>query len=288
MDCLPTGTGKENVMTAHDLRPPTILLAEDEPDLRMTLKDFLVMKGYEVLEARDGLEALELSQRHPVDILLTDLKMPKLDGLGLLKALRERDAGIEVIFLTGQATLTDAIEALREGRSFDFLLKPIGDLKRLERVIRRAYAQRLERRKAEDPGEPSERTALIETLLKPVEAAIADQPKLQEALRFIAVRFESPIGLAEVASAIGYSPSYLTNVMRQKTGMTVQRWIAEFRLAEAQRLLASTDWPLQRICDAVGYGSLPHFHRSFRERFGVTPQEWRERPGSVREVPSPD
>ncbi|MNX17445.1 putative response regulatory protein [compost metagenome] len=264
-------------MTEHDLRNPTILLAEDEPDLRMTLRDFLVMKGYEVLVARDGLEALELSQRHPVDVVLTDLKMPKLDGLALLKALKERDARIEVIFLTGQATLTDAIEALREGRSFDFLLKPIGDLKRLERVIQRAYAQGMERRKAEEPGPPSERAALIAEILKPVSEAIADHPKLQEALRFIAARFHTPIGLAEVASAIGYSPSYLTHVMRRKTEMTVQRWIAEFRLAEAQRLLASTDWPLQQICEAVGYGSLPHFHRLFRERFGLPPQEWRER-----------
>lgn len=275
MDSGGAGTGKHEVMTEHDLRKPTILLAEDEPDLRMTLKDFLVMKGYEVLEAPDGLEALELSRRHPVDVVLTDLKMPKLDGLGLLKALKERDAGIEVVFLTGQATLTDAIEALREGRSFDFLLKPIGDLKRLERVIRRAYAQRLERWKAEESAPPSERVALISAIVSPVEEAIADQPKLQEALRFIAARFQSPIGLAEVASAIGYSPSYLTHVMRRKTGMTVQRWIAEFRLAEAQRLLASTDWPLQQICEAVGYGSLPHFHRLFRERLGVPPHEWR-------------
>ena len=277
MDSPGAETGKHEEMTEHDLRTPTILLAEDEKDLRMTLRDFLVMKGYEVLEARDGLEALELAQSHAVDVVLTDLKMPKLDGLALLKALKERDAGLEVIFLTGQATLTDAIEALREGRSFDFLLKPIGDLKRLERVIRRAYAQRTERRKAEEPEAPSERAAVIAELMQPVEEAIAGHPKLQEALRFIAARFHTPIGLAEVASAIGYSPSYLTHVMRRNTGMTVQRWIAEFRLAEAQRLLASSDMPLQRICEAAGYGSLPHFHRSFRERFGVSPHEWRER-----------
>lgn len=269
-------------MTDHAHRNPTILLAEDEKDLRMTLRDFLVMKGYEVLEARDGLEALELAERHPVDVVLTDLKMPKLDGLALLKALKERDARVEVIFLTGQATVTDAIEALREGRSFDFLLKPIGDLKRLERVIQRAYAQCLERRKAEDPEIASARDMRIATLLEPVMEAIADHPKLQEALRFIAARFQTPIGLAEVASAIGYTPSYLTHAMRRKTGKTVQRWISEIRLAEAQRLLASTDWPLQRICEAVGYGSLPHFHRSFRERFGLPPQEWRERPGKER------
>jgi len=264
-------------MSEHAFRKPTLLLAEDEQDLRLSLRDFLEMKGYEVLEARDGLEALELSHRHAVDVVLTDLKMPKLDGLGLLKALKERDPGLQVIFLTGQATVTDAIEALREGRSFDFLLKPIGDLRRLDRVIRRAYERRLERLSAEESGAPSERAAMIAALLKPVERAIADQPKLQEALRYIAARFHAPIGLAEVASAIGYTPSYLTYAMRRKTEMTVQRWIAEFRLAEAQRLLASTDWPLQQICEAVGYGSLPHFHRSFRERFGLPPQEWRER-----------
>jgi YesN/AraC family two-component response regulator len=269
-------------MTEHTHRNPTILLAEDEPDLRMTLRDFLTMKGYEVLEARDGLEALELAQRHPVDVVLTDLRMPKLDGLELLKALRERDARIEVIVLTGQATVTDAIEALRDGRSFDFLLKPIGDLKRLERVIQRAYTQRLERLKAEEPEPPSEREALIAAMLGPVEGAIADHPKLLEALRFIAARFHTPIGLAEVAAAVGYTPSYLTHVMRRKTDMTVQRWIAEFRLAEAQRLLASTDWPLQQICETVGYGSLPHFHRSFRERFGLPPHEWREHPRQER------
>lgn len=252
---------------------PRILIAEDQVDQRLMLQDWLEMRGFDVYVASDGQEALILADRHPFEVVVTDLRMPRGDGFFLLSRLKERDPRIQVIFLSGAATKTDAIEALREGRSFDFLEKPLHDLRRLERVIHRA----LEYRASLPPSPPRlADPAELEGLIAPHLASLADQPRLLEALRYIASRFRETIGLADVAQHFGYTPSYLTNLMRRKTGKTVQQWVITFRLTEAQRLLAMTDWSIPRIAEEVGYQDPSYFHRQFRQLSGLPPQSWRE------------
>lgn len=247
-----------------------ILVAEDDEDLRLTICDWLSLKGHEVAAAQDGLEALELASRTAFEVVLTDLKMPRCDGLHLLSVLKARDPLVQVVFLTGEASMEDAIEALREGRSFDFLQKPLHNFNRLDDVIGRALAHRAQQAQG---GPPS---AGVEGETASVVASLANEPALVMAFHFMEAHFREPIGLREVAAATQYSPSYLTNRMRQKTGKTIQQWILELKMSEARRLLATTDWSVQRIADALGYMDASYFHRQFRQEFGVSPQGWRE------------
>ncbi len=100
-----------------------ILLAEDDEASRELLRDLLAQKGFQVTTARDGQEALDLlSDRH--DLILTDLRMPRLDGIGLLKALKERPRRPTVIVMSAYATIESAVEATKEG-AFGYLVKPI-------------------------------------------------------------------------------------------------------------------------------------------------------------------
>ena len=249
------------------------MVGEDDEDLRLTLCEWLEMKGYAVWSAEDGVEAMALAARQTFDVVVTDLKMPNCDGLQLLSVLKAQDPRVQVIFLTGEASMNDAIEALREGRSFDFLQKPLHDYQRLEQVIARAIAHRSQ---LPNPQESSKAPASPSRDFPPhVIEAIAQEPVLREAFDFIEARFREPIGLREVAAATEYSPSYLTHLMRLKTGKTVQQWVLTFKMAEARRMVTTSDASIQQIASGLGYGDPSYFHRQFRQWFGLSPQQLR-------------
>ena len=100
-----------------------ILLADDEANLRRVLGAQLQRDGYEVLLAEDGEQALALVKEHHVDVVISDLKMPKLDGLSLLKRLAKDEPGLPVILITAHGTVDTAVEALKAG-AFDYVTKP--------------------------------------------------------------------------------------------------------------------------------------------------------------------
>lgn len=81
--------------------------------------------GYEPTVAESGFDAIALARQERFEVVVTDLRMPGMSGLQLLAIFKELDPTIELIFLTGQGTMQDAITALREGRAFDFLQKPL-------------------------------------------------------------------------------------------------------------------------------------------------------------------
>jgi AraC family transcriptional regulator, transcriptional activator of pobA len=101
-------------------------------------------------------------------------------------------------------------------------------------------------------------------------------PRLvRDVFQVIETRYRSPIGLADVAKAVGRSPAYLTAVVREETGRTVLQWIIERRMREAERLLIETERPLQAIAAAVGYDNVGYFIRQFTKRHGAPPGGWR-------------
>ncbi len=112
---------------------PRILIVDDESVIRNFLMRVLIREGYEVQEASDGQEALEILQCAPFDLLLTDIKMDMLDGVGLLQHARQRYPDLAVILLTGHATVDSAIAALRHGAA-NYLLKPASNEEILEAV----------------------------------------------------------------------------------------------------------------------------------------------------------
>ncbi len=84
--------------------PPRILLAEDEGLAAMAIEEELLAEGYDVVVAPDGLAALEAAARQPPDLLMTDLRMPRLDGMGLIRTLRAVRPDLPVLVMTGYAT----------------------------------------------------------------------------------------------------------------------------------------------------------------------------------------
>jgi ATP-dependent Lon protease len=114
----------------------TILIVEDEEIARKNLTHVISREGYDVITAKDGLEATQLINQHHFDIILTDLKMDKIDGMGVLEAAKKKDPDIEVIMITGYATVTTAVSAMRNG-SFHFITKPF-KVEEIRSVIKQA------------------------------------------------------------------------------------------------------------------------------------------------------
>ncbi len=113
-----------------------ILVADDEAASRKGLKALLSNWGYAVEEASDGEEALQRAVAFLPAVVVADLVMPKLDGLGLLKAIQEELPFATVIILTGHGTIETAVDAMKHG-AYDYLIKPV-DVGRLRILIQRA------------------------------------------------------------------------------------------------------------------------------------------------------
>lgn len=125
-----------------------VLIVDDDPDLRMILRDLLGEAGYETIDAEDGRQCLNLTKKRDPDALLLDLKMPGMSGSQVLKELRDLHCQAPVIIMTGYGDIRSAVEAMRLG-AYDYLSKPFNN-DELVLTIRRALEKRELLREVED------------------------------------------------------------------------------------------------------------------------------------------
>ena len=118
----------------------TILIVDDARSTLRALEVILKREGYTVLTAASGTEGLTYIEQHEVDLLLCDVKMPKMDGLTVLRQVKAQDAGMAVVMMSGHGDISTAVSAMKEG-AFDYLVKPFGEDEVL-RVVQKALAMR--------------------------------------------------------------------------------------------------------------------------------------------------
>ena len=102
---------------------PTVLIVDDQDSIRDALSKMLIKEGYEILLAGEGDEALEILRKRKVNVILSDLKMPKMDGVQLLKTSKLVKPEVEVILITAHGTIEKAVSAMKDG-AYDFITKP--------------------------------------------------------------------------------------------------------------------------------------------------------------------
>ena len=117
-----------------------VLIVDDELNLRKILSAQLTRDGYDVLTAEDGERGLQLLGEHHIDLVITDLKMPKVDGMTLLKRALEEDPELPVVLITAHGTIDTAVEALKSG-AFDFVTKPF-DKDEVRQIVAKALKTR--------------------------------------------------------------------------------------------------------------------------------------------------
>jgi DNA-binding NtrC family response regulator len=117
-----------------------MMLVDDEGRFLETTKKLLERKGYQVTTALSGPEALDKLEKENIQVVILDVKMPGMDGMATLKAIKNRHPLVEVIMLTGHATVESAVEGLKSGAA-DYLMKPT-DIEELISKAEDAYAKR--------------------------------------------------------------------------------------------------------------------------------------------------
>src|SRR5499427_1087044 len=118
----------------------TILVVDDEENIRHTLRGVLADEGYEVLEAPDGRRALELLEHAAPRLAIVDVWMPEVDGIELVERMRAQAPGVPIIVISGHGTIETAVRVIRLG-AYDFLEKPF-QLDALLHVVERALGER--------------------------------------------------------------------------------------------------------------------------------------------------
>lgn len=169
-----------------------------------------IEQAFPAYSASQAKQIFEGSQ--DIDVLLTDIEMPRETGLQLVEWLHENDFHPIVLVLTGHQRFDYAQEALNL-HIFSYLLKPI------------------------DPD----------------------------------------LGRTSITDKIHMNPDYLSHIFSTKTGASLSSYIMDERMAAAKRLLATTSFSPQQICDQIGIANVSYFYRQFKKSSGVTPQQYRER-----------
>lgn len=242
---------------------PLILMIEDNPDLRSYIRDIL-STSYKVLEAVNGEEGVAMAIEHTPDVVLSDLMMPKMDGLQVCKLLKEdmRTSHIPVILLTAKSSKEDKLEGLKS-LADDYLTKPFDTeelLVRLNNLI--ALRKKIQAHFATgDILMPkkiqmnSMDTLFMEKVTQHLEAEISN----------------SLFGVVELAYAVGLSRSQLFRKIKAITDHSPNEFIRSFRLHRAMDMLKQNGATVTEVAYETGFQNPSYFSKCFQEQFGMAP-----------------
>jgi DNA-binding response OmpR family regulator len=247
-----------------------MLIVEDNPDLRNYIASLFENQYYLIL-AVDGEEGLAKAIAFVPDLVISDLMMPKLDGLGLCEKLKndERTNHIPVIMLTAKASLADRLVGLEHGAD-DYLSKPFnkGELAiRASNLI--SQRQKLRQKYA------SQTIEVVQEVVEQKEPTM-DELFVQKAKNIIDKHLDkSGFDVEEFADGMNLSAVQLRRKIKAITDQTVTEFVRNYRLALAAELLKKGDGTVSEIAYRVGFDSLPYFSKVFQEKYGKTASEWR-------------
>lgn len=242
-----------------------LFIAEDEEIIRRGLVctiDWPRLGVKVVGEAADGLAALEAIRETKPDVVLTDIRMPRMDGITLAKKLREENSEAKVIFLTSYAEFDYAQEAVRL-QAADYLLKPV-DEKQLERAFKRLAAKR-----GEQPGLQNVREAWDSNIICGYHGG---NPYVRHVLDAVKKGYQGRLSIETLAAEQGVSVSYLSRKIKEETGQTFGSLLAQYRLKQSLDLLAAGTWRVYEVAEQTGFGDYKNYCMVFKKYLHTTPK----------------
>lgn len=260
---------------AADDTAPTIMLVEDNIDMCHMLQLKLRSK-YNVVTSHDGADALEkIRDNHP-DIIITDLMMPGMNGLELLRNVRQdfNISHIPVIMLTARNTEEDKMSAVKAGANA-YITKPFSSGYLAARIAQLLEEQRIFQRKvaAMTVVDDTESQSHDDYGRHLVEKDIQFVHKIHEIIE--ANLNSNSFNIDTIAETIGLSRSAFFKKLKSLTGFAPVDLVREIRLTKAARLIESTDNNITEIAYSVGFRDVGYFGKCFRKKYGMTPKEYR-------------
>lgn len=243
-----------------------VLVVDDEAIVRKGIVlgvDWMSMDCAIVGEAANGLEGLEAAESYKPNLIITDVRMPHMDGIEMMRELRRRGCRAHAIFLTAYSDFEYVRSAVQLGAA-DYLLKPFRD-EELAAAIKRVH------QKDEELSELSQKDMM--PLVK------GDKSKyVFEALGYIAEHYaDSDINITVIAKSLGVSEGHLSHVFKKETSYTVVGYLTQYRIHMAMQMLRDCRRKVYEVAEAVGYKDVAYFGSTFKKLTGLSPSEYQDR-----------
>lgn len=240
------------------------IVAEDESLIRHNLVKKITSLNLPLTlagEASNGEEAIHLMEESFPDLVITDIRMPRPDGLELARYLQKNHPGTRTLLLSGYSDFAYAQSALRCG-VVDYLLKPV-TLEALSESLHKILITM----KAESDELDTYRSGKNGL----------DQRSICELFEtYLHENYQQEVSFQELGEKFGFTPEYLGKLFKRHTGETPSKYLTRLRINEAKRLLLSNPYmEIQKVGELVGYRDGFYFSRTFKNHTGIQPGEFR-------------
>lgn len=249
-----------------------VIVVEDETIARRGIvltTDWASLNCAVAGEAANGEEGLALAQRIHPDIVVTDVKMPRMDGVEMIEHLRKGGSSSKFIILTAHSDFKYAQSALRMGVS-DYLLKPLKDGD-LEQALTQIIGQM----------EYGARTAQTQKTAPAMLNFNLDRSGMsryvEEAIQYIREHHREDITISTVAGFLQISEGYLSRVFKKETDYTFTNYLTYYRIQLAMNLLKDCRLKVYEAADQAGYSDTAYFSAQFKKVTGLSPSEYQEK-----------
>lgn len=290
-DELPANTHTEGGVELSAPSQLTLLVVEDNEQLREFLVSIL-SKRFNVIEAPNGKVGLEVALREMPDFILTDIMMPEMDGVEMTRTIRENTkvSHIPVVLLTAKTDMQSKLECLRIGAN-DYITKPFSMAyleARIDNILeeRQKWQERYRRElmgSVQDAGGNGFRMspdyAIGEEETSPImdQAQSADDAFMKEVVSLIEKNLDNPqFSVDDIQDALKVSRWHLLSKVKVLLGITPNELIRETRLSAAAQLIRSGKYSMTQVAYMIGMTDSRYFSRCFKQKFGVTPTEYKE------------
>ena len=214
-------------------------------------------------EASNGEEGLAAVKRYNPNLIITDVRMPKMDGLQMVRELRAQGCRAYVILLTAYIDFEYARTALQLG-AVDYLLKPFRDQELAAAIDR--IRQREQEQTSLTPGD-----------LLPLPKGDKSKYVLQ-AMNYISEHYQDQdISITPIARHLGVSESHLSHVFKKETNYTIINYLTQYRIHMAMNLLRDCRRKVYEVAEMVGYRDVAYFGSTFKKLVGMSPSEYQDR-----------
>ena len=265
----------------------TILVVEDNNELRQFLNNIL-SEQYQVIEAVNGREGVEKARSSIPDLIITDVMMPVMDGLEMVRQLKLdiNVCHIPIIVLSAKASLDDRIASLEEGID-DYITKPfsatylktrIASLLRRQKQLQEIYMARLQASAGSNTEEKA--TTNGKTEYEPSKPSLVslDEQFIHQVIGFLEQNIANPdIKIEDFAEHLCLSRTVFYRKLKSITGLTPVEFIREIRLKRALQLMDDDSYTVAQIAYMTGFGDPNYFGRCFKKKTGMSPTEYKDK-----------